>query len=299
MPEPWNPEREVSRALAGALIEAQFPDLAPVRLRLLGIGWDNTAWLAGGAWVFRFPRRQIAVELLRIEVAALRSLAARLPLPIPDPELVGAPAVQYPWPFAGHRLLAGRLIHEVRLSDSARAELARPLGAFLRALHAIAPDSVPAAPPRDHLKPAERHRRARVLLEDLDRAGAIPDRAALARILDNAPDYASRTDTLVHGDCFFHNLLVDDDARLGAIIDWGDVHLGDPAIDLACAWGLLPATARSGFLDAYGPVSAETWAVARLRALHAGLTILDYARKTDDEARAAEAQVALKHIADG
>ncbi|MFG0282983.1 MAG: phosphotransferase [Phycisphaerales bacterium JB039] len=297
MPEPWDAEREVPGALARALIESQFPHLRPVELALLGVGWDNTAWLASGAWVFRFPRRQIAVELLRIEIAALPALVGRLPLPIPNPQLAGAPTAEYPWPFAGHRMLRGRLIHEARPADGERAGLAGPLGAFLRALHAIAPGSVPAAPPRDHLKPAERHRRAGILLRSLGRAGAIADRAALERILDEQPEYSSRTDTLVHGDCFFHNLLVDDAARLAAIIDWGDVHLGDPAIDLACAWGLLPAPARSDFLDAYGPVDAEMWQVARMRALHAGLTILDYARKTGDAARAAEAQVALRHVA--
>ena len=67
----------------------------------LGAGWDNTAYLVNDTWVFRFPRRSIAVELLRNEAALLPALAPRLPLPIPQPCYLGEPDGRYPWCFAG------------------------------------------------------------------------------------------------------------------------------------------------------------------------------------------------------
>ncbi|HXR43271.1 MAG TPA: hypothetical protein VN759_00605, partial [Pseudolysinimonas sp.] len=54
---PWAPEVEVTPELATALIESQCPALAPARLEAMGAGWDNTAYLVNGDWVFRFPRR--------------------------------------------------------------------------------------------------------------------------------------------------------------------------------------------------------------------------------------------------
>ena len=51
----WQPEREVPPELAGRLIEAQFPELAPVRVQAMTAGWDNTVFLINRCWIFRFP----------------------------------------------------------------------------------------------------------------------------------------------------------------------------------------------------------------------------------------------------
>src|SRR4051794_29331785 len=55
---PWTAENAITDDLARTLIEAQFPQLAPVSIRLLGAGWDNSALLINEEFVFRFPRRQ-------------------------------------------------------------------------------------------------------------------------------------------------------------------------------------------------------------------------------------------------
>jgi hypothetical protein len=54
-----------------------------------------------------------------------------------------------------------------------------------------------------------------------------------------------QTGCLVHGCLYSRHVIVepsdaesDEDARLAGIIDWGDVHAGDPSGDLACAWSL-------------------------------------------------------------
>ena len=40
------------------------------------------------------------------------------------------------------------------------------------------------------------------------------------------------------------------------MIDFGDMHLGHPALDLSVVWTVLPARARHEFFDVYGSVSA-------------------------------------------
>ena len=73
--KPWSPERVVSVELARELIEAQFPQLSPARVAALGEGWDNSVFSVNGEWVFRFPRRQIAVPLIERELRVLPALA--------------------------------------------------------------------------------------------------------------------------------------------------------------------------------------------------------------------------------
>ena len=63
MNRPWSAVRTITDDTARSLIETQFPALAPVWIDLLGIGWDNTAYRVNGEWVFRFPRREVAVNL--------------------------------------------------------------------------------------------------------------------------------------------------------------------------------------------------------------------------------------------
>ena len=46
----WSPEIVVDEALARRLLGEQFPELELRELRLLGEGWDNTAWLVDERW---------------------------------------------------------------------------------------------------------------------------------------------------------------------------------------------------------------------------------------------------------
>ena len=48
MTNAWDADTELSAQAAGELIAAQFPSLAPVRLELFGVGWDNAAYLVNG-----------------------------------------------------------------------------------------------------------------------------------------------------------------------------------------------------------------------------------------------------------
>ena len=87
----WKAEREVDTALARQLVTSQFPALADspsLAVERIGAGWDNVAFLvtgANGPFVFRFPRRSIAVPLIETETRLLPLLAPALPLPIPVP----------------------------------------------------------------------------------------------------------------------------------------------------------------------------------------------------------------------
>src|SRR5690606_8628209 len=50
--------------------------------------------------------------------------------------------------------------------------------------------------------------------------------------------------SLVHGDLHFRHLILKEDKTLSGLIDWGDLHLNDPALDLQIYWSFFPPEAR-------------------------------------------------------
>jgi hypothetical protein len=71
----WAGERPSRADRAAALVAAAFPQLAGLPVVPLAEGWDNTVHLIGDTWVFRFPRRAIALPGFRRELTVLARLA--------------------------------------------------------------------------------------------------------------------------------------------------------------------------------------------------------------------------------
>jgi len=134
----WAAEIEVGEELAQTLIGGRYPALLRGGgLRRLGEGWDNVVWATAGDVAFRFPRRRIALDGVRREMALLPRLAPLVPLAIPDAAFPGEPAAGFPWPWFGSRLVAGREIAAAALTDDQRIALAAPLARFLRVLTTV------------------------------------------------------------------------------------------------------------------------------------------------------------------
>jgi aminoglycoside phosphotransferase (APT) family kinase protein len=303
--DPWTAEHEVGIDLATALVRAAWPGLELARVTPFGAGWDNTAYLFHsdrGPIVFRFPRRQLAVPLIEREVALLPAIAAHLPLDVPVPEWIGRPEERFPWPFAGYRLLDGRTACRAALTDDQRAGAAETLARFLAALHAF-PASRAAAlsAPGDELgrvDVAARAAKTLPVVAELCAAGWLDVEAhdRLAQAITQTPAAAPTSVALLHGDLYARHLLVDAAGAPTGVIDWGDIHLGHVAVDLALAFELLPPSARDTFRAAYGPVDDATWSLARFRAIYHAANILRYAHRIGDPDLAREASLSLSWI---
>jgi aminoglycoside phosphotransferase (APT) family kinase protein len=279
MPE-WDAEVDVDEALARALIGDAYPTLDAEPLRLLGVGWDNTAWLAGESVVFRFPRREIALPGIIREMVLLPQIAPRLPFAIPDAAYPGVPSSIFPWPWFGSALIPGHEIHERGgLHDDSRQGLAHDLGVFLRALHhfRVPDDADLPVDPNGRADMSARVPRTRSSLLELDPSGTLAARAAA--ILDLAETLPPTNDlVLAHGDLHLRHALIDDRGRLAGIIDWGDVCLSAAGIDLSLYWSLLLPPARAAFRSAYSEITEENLIRARVVALSLTALLALYGR---------------------
>lgn len=297
VPARWEPEIDFGLEQARVLLATQFPELDGERLEFFGEGWDNLAVLVADEWVFRFPRREIARAGMEHESAFLPRIASRLPLAVPDPRYIGRPQGSYPFPFSGYRMLPGRTACRVELNREAAAA---PLGRFLRALHDVeVDDELEERLPLDLIRRADlEYRLGQVLTyhEALEARGLLQGTEQLddvARRLARASSWCGAPRP-VHGDLYARHLLVDAAGALSGVIDWGDVHRGDPALDLSIAFAILPPSAREGFFAAYGDIDRATEDRARFRAIFSGLVLVDYGNSTGDMALEGAGRTALR-----
>nr|WP_319019131.1 phosphotransferase [Microbispora sitophila] len=204
-----------------------------------GTGWDSQARLVRGRWVDRRPRRpEVAVRLLT-ETRLMPWLAPRLPLPVPIPHVLHQEPL-----VVRHEVVVGEPL------ETFDAVGGRTLGAFLRALHAV--DRAEAVrhgapPPREAL----RERAATVKDFRTRVVPLLPDerRDAASALLDAVAALPARA--LVHGDLGPEHVLVRDGAVSG-VIDFGDAHVGDPALDLAWALHDAPQAFAQAVAAEYG-----------------------------------------------
>ncbi len=270
-------EVEVDAWLVKQLIAGQFPQWSALPLRgVPSIGWDNFLFRLGRDLVVRIPRRQVGADLIAVEHRWLPLLAPRLALPTPVPLGRGLPAEGYPWEWSVCPWLPGR---SAAVAATIRPrEVAGPLAAFLRAMHTEAPADAPEHPfgrgrplaTRDE----ETRRRIAECPESFDRGQLLEawERALAAPGWDGP-------DLLLHGDLHPANMLVMR-GRLSAVLDFGDLCRGDPAVDLMSVWMLLPAVVRPELREGAG-VDADTWDRGRGWALALGLAMLE--RSSDNE----------------
>ena len=291
MPE-WDADVVVDEALVQALLGDQFPELDASSARLLGEGWDNSVWVVEETWVFRFPRREIAIAGVERELAVLPVLAPLLPVPISAPTFVGRATERFRWPFFGAPLLEGVELADAGLDDDARERLGTDLGRFLRSLHDVGLDvELPVDPIRRADTPF-RVERLREKLTHLPEWRSSPEIDSILREGERLPPPSSGR-VVAHGDLHVRHLLVAEGVLAG-VIDWGDVCLSDPAIDLMLVWSALTPVGRVRFEEAYGPVNAEQRLRARVLALFLDVTLLLYARDVANAALERECVAGLE-----
>jgi aminoglycoside phosphotransferase (APT) family kinase protein len=259
-------EIEITVDLVHALVAEQHPDLADLELSLVANGWDNTIFRLGSTLAVRVPRRQAGADLVDHEHRWVPGMVERLPIPIAAPVRLGRPSNVYPWSWSICPWFDGEVAADVVLSKpSADAER---LGAFVAALHQPAPAEAPfnanRGQPIAELRPR--------VVANVELLGPqIDARPVLERFerLAAVDEWTGRP-LWLHGDLHSANLVVVDGA-ICAVLDFGDITSGDPAVDLAVAWMLFDEETRCVFRTAVGGVDDAMWGRAQAWALHFAL----------------------------
>ena len=287
-------------------IEAAFPDLRVAACRYLSEGLDSSVWEVNDLLVFRFPKRAEVGEWLRREISLLPALAEALPVPIPrfsHIALAGAPT-DPALPFVGYTRLDGVFLDRAPELLHTASPLVPQLADFLRALHAFPLDrAVACGVPLGSWAAwvAHWHSFAARAMRPDDPAHDAATSAWVAATRDTflaELDAAECPVALLHHDLATEHILATPTGdRISGVIDWGDVWIGDPAMDFAGFAASYDAATLDALLRAYGPVDVgfrrrANW-YARLGPFH----LLYFGLHIGDPARIAEGHTAIRKAA--
>jgi aminoglycoside phosphotransferase (APT) family kinase protein len=282
--------------LVRALLADQFPELASLPVRPVELdGHDNRTFRLGGELSVRLPTAAAYAEHVAIEHEWLPKLAPRLPLPVPVTVGRGAPGCGYPWPWSLNRWIRGCNATLDRIGNP--VDFARDLAGFLLALQSLDCAQGPAAGPHSFFRGGSLSVYDAETRECIDALRDEVDTAAATEVWESALGAAwIGPDVWVHGDVAPGNLLVEG-GRLCAVIDFGQLAVGDPACDTAIAWSFLRGESRRVFREA---LSADegVWERGRAWALWKAMLQLRAHRNRDPRVVAEARRVIGEVLAD-
>ncbi len=258
-------------ALVRRLVATQFPQWKDLSVRPVALsGWDNRTFHLGEDMLVRMPSAVEYAAQVEKEHKWLPRLAPFLPLSIPVPLAIGEPAEGYPWRWSIYRWLEGEAAAFAPIDDL--CAFATSLAQFLIALQRIDPSEGPLPGPHSF------YRGGALMTYDSETRWAIAalkgriDTDAAVEIWETGLSTNwRRAPVWVHGDISAGNLLVQE-GRLRAVIDFGQLAVGDPACDLAIAWTLFEGQSREVFRNML-PLDEGTWARGRAWTLWKALIV--------------------------
>ncbi|RZS80009.1 aminoglycoside phosphotransferase (APT) family kinase protein [Motilibacter rhizosphaerae] len=263
-------EVRVSADLVRRLVAGQHPQWAHLPVEhLSSSGTDNAMFRLGDELTVRLPRIPSVVHNVEHEWRWLREIAPQLPVATPVPVALGEPGEGFPFPWSVCTFVPGQnpdVVDEAFVHD---------LAEFLRAFRAL---DVAGAPRRTKVALAARDAEVRECIAAVADLVDTERTTAAWEVLRDAP-VAELPGPWVHGDITGGNLLVRG-GRLAGVLDFSGCGLGDPAVDLAVAWNLLPERLRDPFWKATGADDA-TWVRSAGWALSQALIQLPYYRETN------------------
>lgn len=266
----------IDEALVQRLIAAQFPQYKELSIHSVERqGWDNRTFRLGESLLVRLPSGEKYSLSVKKEQEWLPRLAPFLPLSIPAPLLMGEPMDDYPWNWSIYRWIEGN--PAIMAPIDSLSDIAMSLAQFLLNLQSIDTTDGPMAGEHSFYRGGT--------LANYD----TPIRQAFA-ILKNKMDVETAVEIWeealttkweappiwVHGDISPSNLLIKE-KQLCAVIDFGQLAVGDPACDLTIAWTFFKGESRKIFktllnLDSATWARSRAWALWKFMVVTAGLT---------------------------
>ncbi len=269
----------INEVLVQNLIANQFPEWRNLPVKAVpNQGWDNRTFRLGDELLVRLPSSQKYTFQVEKEQAWLPKLAPHLPSAIPIPIALGQPEVNYPWKWSIYKWLNGESALHGQVDNLEK--LACDLAKFINAFQQIDTAGGPLPSAQNFYRGGsllnydEEARKAILLL-----AGEIDQNTALELWKGALSTRYSNRSVWLHGDISPGNLLVVN-GKLAAVIDFGQLAVGDPACDLTIAWTMFHGKSRDLFIQSLNTdndtwIRAQAWGLWKALITAAGIPEAD------------------------
>lgn len=221
-----------------ALIQQNFPQIALHKVQPITRGWDSFVLEMNGEFIFRFPMRDDVIPHFENERKLLPILALALSTPIPHFEMIGRGNADYPYTFVGYRKLHGTSLEDQEIAQQQLTALAPALATFLNELHSFPAAQAVQAGIKEHTPEQWKNQYQERYIDLQKRVFPLLDHALCAkseqiwqRFFDTL-SHSTFQPVLIHGDLGAEHILCDPErGLLTGVIDWGDMTIGDLALD--------------------------------------------------------------------
>lgn len=287
----WRSDISLTPEFAKEIIQAQRWNILKVdQIQYFSEGWDNIAFLVNQKLVFRFPKRLQAEQFLLNENMLLPKLQKKISIKIPNPEFCGNPTEQYPFHFHGYEMLLGTPFYKTDLSSQVLRDCIIQFARFLKDLHSI---KAVAAQSMGAVSQIYDKTKVDVVIAMLaERMQFLQQNNVVALDMNFIEQMIHQARTihldqgqacLVHGDLDMRHLLIQNQ-KLSGVIDWGDVGINHPVIDLSSIINMFPTSMHELFFQEYGLVTADVYAYAQFLTLYRAITLMMYSDQIEDKA---------------
>lgn len=243
------------------IIKEQFPMYSDLEVvQVVPGGHDNRTFRIGGSLSLRMPSSEGYANQVAKEFKYLPLIAPQLSIPITTPIHLGKESLLAPFPFTINKWIEGK---PLTMEQKSNINIASDLNKFLKELQSVSTVGGSLAG-IDNC-----YRGCNLIVYDLETRSKIDQLKWVlpAHKLLEIWERGLTTDevrcTWIHGDMAMNNILISTN-KVQAIIDFGQIAVGDPSCDYTLAWTLFDKQTRAVFLkgvNQFDIMRAKSWAL--------------------------------------
>lgn len=233
-------------------IKEKYPDLTINKCTFIDQGQNSYIAVINDEFIFKFPRYKQVIEELKKESIFLQNISSYITLDIPLPYFSSFESEEVGSVFIGYKMIEGvPLERELLYKLENKHEVAAQIVVFLKELHGLSVGSFN----KGVVEKRNSHEYWSIMLMKI-KENIFP------YIREDAKEYISKTfhkflndrenfyyePVIIHGDLGSSNIIFNTEkGKVSGIIDFGQVSVDDPAIDIASL--ICPMGYGEGFIE--------------------------------------------------
>lgn len=255
---------ELTIQIVEQIISQQFPQYSHLKIHTVKkSGHDNRTFHLGNEYSLRFPSAlEYSTQVIK-EHKYCRDLQKGLTFQITEPIELGYPSQLFPFHFSINKWIEGESIDSSNVTD--KNQLAKDCAKFLVELKQCDSSNGPAPGTHNFYRGGSLSIYHEETMHAIEHCTDFDQNLCLNLWNQGLSSTYSDKECWIHGDFEKDNLLIKN-GKLHAIIDFGNMAIGDPACDYVMAWTYFDKTSRKIFLDELrldqGTINrAKSWAL--------------------------------------